>query len=404
MKEQIRCKPTKEVAKIKLDITNRNFMILEISMYKWLENIDLSSVKAQIEDFVNHLADPASLVIPNDPVFVSYRKFEQLRLMSASSLQEMSKQMEASRQFIAQAPQDKSQIALVVQNSNTDKPYEAELKKILQALVETGKDKAQISMTCNAINGGLIMAHMAAKQNKEAAIAIIDRIKKIGEQNVAPLVDKYWEILETTDKSDGFKLLPQYLEELITQQAVELESHRKKLRDDGGEDLTVEEVICPVTRQVINASNSLATQKDASHFMMLIVVLAQLAKIKNYDLDEFIAPQNNDYMNKCFELLQQYVQNSNQFSLTPAQHQVLKQLGMDKVEQQWQAHSVQASSPVKTEDTDLSSENRVPLNCSKELKYDSVEKTQSPSELSCRFFKSAPVVKEISGNTASYTP
>lgn len=364
-------------------------MILEISMYKWLENIDLSSFSAQIEDFVNHLVDPASLMIPDDPVFVSYRQFEQLRLMSANSLQEMSKQMEESRQYIAKAPQDKSEIALVVQNNNTDKSYEAELKNILRVLVEEGKDKAQIRMICNAINGGLIMAHMVAKQNEEAAMSIISRLKQIGDKNVAPLVDEYWKILQSSDKTSGFKLLPQYLEELIIQQAVELESHRKKLRDDSGEDLTKDEVICPLTRQVINASNSLATQPHATQFMMLIVVLAQLAKIKNSELDEFISTQDHDYVNKCFELLQQYVKNPKQILFTTQQHEFLNQLGMNKVLQQWKAQSDLGHSPVRTEDKENSEQQTIPLNSLESIKNNAVEKPQqSPS--SCRFFKLTP--------------
>lgn len=378
-------------------------MILEISMYKWLENIDLSSFSAQIEDFVNHLVDPASLMIPDDPVFVSYRQFEQLRLMSANSLQEMSKQMEESRQFIAKAPHDKSEIALVVQNNNTDKPYETELKNILRFLVEDGKDKAQIRMICNAINGGLIMAHMAAKQNAEAAMAIINRIKQIGDKNVAPLVDEYWKILQSSDKTSGFKLLPQYLEELITQQAVELESHRKKLRDDGGEDLTKEEVICPLTRQVINASNSLATQSHATQFMMLIVVLAQLAKIKNSELDEFISSQDNDYVNKCFELLQQYVKDPKQLLFTEQQHEFLNQLGMNKVLQQWQTQNIHEHSAVKTEDKEPSNQESISLAGVKDIEIDSVEKHQhSPS--ACRFFKLTPKSNEGTEKTLSYTP
>ncbi|ARB92941.1 hypothetical protein [Legionella longbeachae] len=354
-------------------------------MYKWLENIDLSSFSAQIEDFVNHLVDPASLMIPDDPVFVSYRQFEQLRLMSANSLLEMSKQMEESRQYIAKVPQDKSEIALVVQNNHTDKSYETELKNILRFLVEEGKDKAQIRMICNAINGGLIMAHMVAKQNEEAAMTVINRLKQIGDKNIAPLVDEYWKILQSSDKTSGFKLLPQYLEELITQQAVELESHRKKLRDDRGEDLTKEEVICPLTRQVINANNSLATQHQATQFMMLIVVLAHLANIKNSELDEFISTQELDYVSKCFELLQRYVKNPEQLPLTRQHHEFLNQLGMNKVLQQWQMQSDLDHSAEKTEDTEKSGQ-QTSLNSSEIIKNNSVEKPQQ-SPGSCRFFK-----------------
>ncbi|KTD62637.1 hypothetical protein Lsan_1774 [Legionella santicrucis] len=369
-------------------------------MYKWLENIDLSSVSAQIEDFVNHLVDPASLMIPDDPVFVSYRQFEQLRLMSANSLQEMLKQMEESRQFIATAPQDKSEISLVVQNNTIDKPYEAELKKILQVLVAEGNDRAQIRMTCSAINGGLIMAHMVAKQNEEAATAIINNIKQIGNKNV---VDGYWKILQSSDKTSGFKLLPQYLEELITQQAVELESHRKKLRDDDGEDLTKEEVICPLTRQVINASNSLATQPLATQFMMLIVALAHLAKIENSELDEFISTQDNDYVNKCFELLQQYVKDPKQLAFTEQQQEFINQLGMNKVLQQWQMHSVNEHSAVAIEDKEPSKQESISLGVVEDIESDSAEKPQqSPS--SCRFFKLAPKINEGTGKTFSYTP
>ncbi|KTD12017.1 hypothetical protein Lgra_1475 [Legionella gratiana] len=372
-------------------------------MYKWLKNIDLSSSSVQIEDFVNRLVDPAALVIPNDPVFVSYRKPDQLRLMSASSLQEMTKQMEESRQFIAKAPQDKSEIALVVQSSNTDKSYEAELKNILRFLVAEGKDKAQIRMICNAINGGLIMAHMVAKQNEEASIAIINRLKQIGDQNVAHLVDDYWKILKSSDKSDGFKLLPQYLEELITQQAVELESHRKKLRDDSGEDLTHEEVICPLTRKVINAHDSLATQTEASQFIMLIVVLAKLAKIKNNELDEFISTQDNDYINQCFALLQQYVKSPPQFSFTEQQNALLNQLGMNKVLQQWQAQSDIESSATKTEEKENSEPTS--LNSSENIKNNSVEKSQYSPRASSRFFtleSGVSVVKESIEKT--FTP
>lgn len=137
---------------------------------------------------------------------------------------------------------------------------------------------------------------------------------------------------------------------------VELETQRKKLRDENGDDLKQEEVICPLTRQVINVERSIATQADATQFMMLIVALAQLAKIKNNELDEFISSQDNNYVNKCFELLQHYIQNSKQFAFTEQQQGLLHQLGMSIVLQQWQAQEVHAHAGAGTEDKVIANE------------------------------------------------
>lgn len=325
-------------------------MTLEINMYKWLENVELSNFSVQIEDFVNHLVDPASLVIPDDPVFVSYREAERLRLMSAGSLKEMSKQMEESRQFIKKAPQDTSYIAMVVNSSDMDKPYEKALKDILRCLVEKGMNRAEIRMTCNVLHLGLIQVLNTAKKDEQLSINIIKDLKEMVHEDKAHLVDDYLTILNSHDMSSEFKALPQYLEELIIQQMVELETQRKKLRDDNGLDLSPEEVICPFTRKVIQVEQSLTTSTDATKFIMLIVVLTQLAKVKNNDLDEFINNQDSDYINKCFELLQQYVQNPKQFLFTEEQHELLDQLGMGKVLQQWQEQGVQVHSVVETED------------------------------------------------------
>lgn len=323
-------------------------MTLEINMYKWLENVELSNFKGQIEDFVNHLVDPASLVIPDDPVFVSYREAERLRLMSAGSLKEMSKQMEESRQFIEKAPQDTSCVAMVVNSSDMDQPHEKALKDILRCLVEKGMNRAEIRMTCNVLHLGLIQVLNTAKKDEQLSINIIKDLKEMVHEDKAHLVDDYLTILNSHDRSSEFKALPQYLEELIIQQMVELETQRKKLRDDNGLDLSPGEVICPLTRKVIQVEQSLATSADATKFIMLIVVLAQLAKVRNNDLDEFINNQDSDYINKCFELLQQYVQKPEQLIFTGGQHELLDQLGMGKVLQQWQEQGVHAHSVVGT--------------------------------------------------------
>lgn len=321
-----------------------------------MKNIDLSNFRVQIENFVNHLADPALLTVPNDPVFVSYRKFEQLRLMSASSLKEMSKQMEESRQFIEKAPKDISEIAMVVSSSTTDKPYEKALKDILQYLVEKGMNRAEIRMTCNVLNLGLIQAMNVVRSDAKLAMGILNDIKTMVGADKEHLVDDYLKILNSPDKSSGFKLLPQYLEELRTQQMVELETQRKKLRDENGDDLKEEEVICPLTRQVINVERSLVTQADATQFMMLIIALAQLAKIKNNELDEFISSQDNNYVDKCCELLQQYVQSPKQFAFTEEQQGLLHQLGISTVLQQWQIQGIYVHSGSGTEDKEKAHE------------------------------------------------
>ncbi len=310
--------------------------IMEIDMYKWMKGIKLSDFVSPIDNFVNHLIDPASLAIPDDPVFVSYRDSQQLRLMSASSLKEMSKQMEESRQFIEEAPKDKSEIALTVRESITDKPYEKALKNILRSLVEKDMNRAEIRMFCNAVNLGLLQALNVAKENKELSASMINGIKKMVGEDKKHLVDAYLNTLNSLDNASEFKLLPQYFEDLRIQQMIELETQRKKLRDEKGDDLKSEEVICPLTRQIINIEYSLASQTDAAQFMMLITALARLANVNNSDLDEFIGNQDNNYVNQCFSLLQDYVQNQEQFSFSQTQIKQLNQLGMSTVMQQWE--------------------------------------------------------------------
>jgi hypothetical protein len=315
-------------------------------MYAWMEKINLLNFRDHIEDFISQLADPALLIIPDDPVFVSYRTAQQIRLMSANSLSELAKQLEESRQFIKKARLDISEISLVIASNNADKPYELVFKDMLRALVEKGMNRAQIRITCYVIHTGAIEAFNTAKKSESLSTIIIDNFKKLLGEEKAPLIDDYLKVLNTPDKSSIAKLLPAYLEELITLQQVELDMHHKKLRDESGNDLTTEEIICPFTRQVINIERSRATQSCANQFLMLVVILAQLAKVESRDLEEFIASQNKDYVHNSTELLQQYVHNPQQLLFTDEQHQLLNQLGMSIVVQQGQAQKTLSANDV----------------------------------------------------------
>lgn len=363
-------------------------------MYAWLENIDLSKFSVPIGDFANQLIDPAMLAIPSDSVFISYRDPQRLRLMSASSLVEMVKQMDESRAFVEKAPHDKSTIALVVNSSDIDETEKA-LKNILRVLVDKGMDRGQIRMVCNVINFGAIQAINAERTDEKLSAGIISDIKKMLGTDNAHLLDTYITILKSPSTRSGFRGLPQCLEDLITQQQVELETQRKKLRDGKGDDLKAQEVICPITHHVIDVARSRVNQEHAAQFMMLIVALARLAKVKHSELEEFISSQDGDYVNTCYEGLQHYVINPKQSMFTNEQHELLSQLGMGIVVQQWQIneallHSVSAIENNGNLDRDA------PLNAS--------EMPHNLSGQAFRFFGLQKQVEAQSGQVIQYTP
>lgn len=288
--------------------------------------INLSSFKAKIAENITYLIDAATQEIADDPVFVSYVESGGVRLSLRSSIEHFLAQIKKSRALVNAAQADNSGIQLALQGAENLSELEEAYKRLLQKMIDEGLNGEAITQLCLLFD--VISVRLIPLFLFNPSIARV--VFTVSEPALDPYSNDYEEILELQVQMSaeipigglhGFFMM------MYLQQTSIVSENSSALLQDDGSPLAAGQIVCPYTKKTINAITSLQSRTQATNFLALCIALAQLAKVNDSSIDEFLKTQSPSYINQANEQLLNYLKAPQKFGFTVEQHKFLQDMG-----------------------------------------------------------------------------
>lgn len=303
-----------------------------------LANIDLTRFQDAIVENLTFLIDSITLEIVTEPVFVHYVDSQQVRVFSADSMRRSLDQINQSRTFVYLAENDPSGIGQLLEDLKEHTPLQKTFMGILRAwVVDLHLNAQQISELCRAFDGVYLLISSELDPSVSAETIALLRNQLEGVRFLDHFDNYLFARMMATDTPINDTLITVFATRLFLQQSQELATNKRKLLDDNERPLAENEMVCPFTKKKIDVVASLATNKEASDFVDLIIALGKLAKVKNSDMEayiEFKESQDKKYLEHAHNKLVNYLQNPEPFNFDEAQKAFLVELGLGEVVKQ----------------------------------------------------------------------
>ncbi|STX28096.1 Uncharacterised protein [Legionella beliardensis] len=276
--------------------------------------------KKSVSEQISNICDPISLVIPNDPVFIYYGEhLPNVRIFSKQTLISLQHLLKTSRHLYTQGLEDKSFIKLALAQHTPRNEEEAVYKELLLLMVEKNLNGMSLTTVCQRLDVTLFLLI-----NLPLNLSItLQPINWFSEFNfIRNYIVRIHEIVRNRQRYEGNTAtiehhpISAFLEELILLQTGIIEENRKKLLSTKGEILSLNQILCPYTRYVIDVEKTLATINQANLFLKLVVALAMLTDLKDAEIDSFLQAQPPNYLQNAYKELKDYIENQpNVFTL-----------------------------------------------------------------------------------------
>ncbi|WP_419420281.1 DUF5617 domain-containing protein [Legionella sp. D16C41] len=298
-------------------------------MFKYINLIDAQQ-KLALAGKISCLYDPISYEIPSDPVFVYYEQNQFVRLFSKQSIIGLQKQLQECHQLVKEGEQDKSYIKLALKQHIPRNTTEAIYKDLLLAMVKEGFSINRLVKSCEVLDAIIFyLSNMSLNSNFIITTEDLPRELIFVIQYITQL---HQLILNQQEQDSEVEYLPisVFLEELILLQTAIVEENRKKLFAPTGQSLSLNEVLCPYSRAIINVEKTLASADLAKIFLKLIIAVVKISNLESLEVKEFLRNQKDNYLEEACQELNNYITKKPNY-FTPQQNKFLNDIGISRI-------------------------------------------------------------------------
>ncbi|WED41965.1 DUF5617 domain-containing protein [Legionella cardiaca] len=313
----------------------------------FLESVKLCNFKSNLASKESFLLD-CVMEIPEAPLFTHYEpSVSDVRLIDKSTVELLKGQLDEIRDVIERHNNDKSGIQLILDRNEKLPELQAFYRTILNRFRHVSfKTILRISYELDAlidtaINNNSVLDDSLFNLNTFTH----DEYNKISRLRSAPPENIYDSSL-ARELDLQLNSLSFFVVKLHLTQKIYIKDIQKKLMHNG-EELSVDNIICPYTRRKISVSSTLNTQYQAEKFLAIYLALAKLSNPSQEDESEEIrdflnnrTPGGRDaYLQKAERILIRYLVSPKQYLFSPSQQQFLNDIGAAEARRQM-SHSI----------------------------------------------------------------